>query len=291
MADRQDISHQILSPNKGWIRLWRQLQEHWLWLEKRRFSRAEAWIDLLLSASYKEHEVLKGNRVITVKRGQVLTSQVNLAVKWRWARKSVYSFLKLLKRDFMLHIETVKGIDKGFTLLTIGNYPKYQGSDEQPKQSEKKEGLPIEGYIGGTSEGHRRGNINKGKERKRIKKPPFSENDFWGRFTSQDQDIIRQTIEAIRSTRETEKVANSVIQREMVWWSKQESTKVISGMRIYLDKGYAAQGKDEKYLRGIIRRQLNSVRVQDGQSDIARRIERLKKLEEGVYIPGGKDGS
>ena len=72
--------------SEGWIKLYRQIRDHAYWLERRRFSRAEAWIDLLMSASHKDHDVTIGGRIINLKRGQVLTSQVALAQRWGWKR-------------------------------------------------------------------------------------------------------------------------------------------------------------------------------------------------------------
>jgi hypothetical protein len=36
-------------------------------------------------------------------------------------------------------------------------------------------------------------------------------------------------------------------------WNKYPADQVMAAIRIYLEKDYAAQGKDEKYLMGIIR--------------------------------------
>ena len=85
--------------------------------------------------------------------------------------------------------------------------------------------------------------------------PPFvfNEQTFWEKFSHQDQEIIRQVIQAIHSTRKRGKVADSIIQAELRWWDQQNPAHIIQGMRTYLEKGYAAQGKGEKYLRGIIR--------------------------------------
>ena len=57
-----------------YIKLNRQLRDHWLW-NSERFSRGQAWVDLLLLASHAAHETPLGNQLIPVKRGQLLTSQ------------------------------------------------------------------------------------------------------------------------------------------------------------------------------------------------------------------------
>lgn len=114
----------------GWIKLHRQIHDHKFWRERRRFSKAEAWLDLLMSANWEDSTVLRGYQLIDVKRGQVFTSAVALAQRWRWNRKSVVSFLLLLKADIMADIKTSHGRDTGFTLITILNYEKYQAECE-----------------------------------------------------------------------------------------------------------------------------------------------------------------
>lgn len=115
---------------RGWIRVYRQLQDHWLW-RRERFSRGSAWLDLLLSAAYKEGEVRLGNQLITVKRGQVLVSQRQLVSRWGWARNTIARFLRVLKLDQMLSLEVSHGPEGGYTLITILKYEQYQGIDEE----------------------------------------------------------------------------------------------------------------------------------------------------------------
>jgi hypothetical protein len=151
-----------------YIKLNRQLRAHWLW-NGERFSKGQAWVDLLLLASHADHEAPMGNSLIPVKRGQVLTSQTRLAAKWLWTRKSVNAFLTMLKRDNQVDIRTSKETETGFTLITIKNYEKFQGTANRGGNHSE----PIGGHIGepirGTSEGHPRDTINKGEEGKEEK--------------------------------------------------------------------------------------------------------------------------
>jgi len=156
-------------PPSGWIRLYRKLLDHWLWTQPRRFSYAEAWLDLLMLASYKEHPVLVGRKVVNVKRGQVLTSQIKLAQCWQWNRKTVSAFLKVLTTDKMTDIEAVKGTDKGYTLITIRNYDKYQGYDDERLDIGWDKALDIGSDIAGTRVGHTQERIRKEKKGKKKK--------------------------------------------------------------------------------------------------------------------------
>lgn len=106
----------------GWIKLHRKLQDCWIWLEREPFDKRSAWIDLLLLANHSDKKILFNGELITIKRGQILTSIRKLSEKWKWSVNRVYRFLKLLESDEMLQRES----DKDRTLLTVVNYSIYQ---------------------------------------------------------------------------------------------------------------------------------------------------------------------
>lgn len=231
--------------NIGWIAVWRKLRGHRFWQERRRFSKAEAWIDILMDAAFADHKMLLGNTLIPLKRGQAPISQRSKSKTWKWSRESVRSFMTLLVNLQMVGHEVVRGPNGGRTILTIRNYEEYQSvrlSDGNHKL----------GHDLGHELGHEPDHIITSITREQ-RTPVFDEGAFWGKFSPQDQDLIRQVIQAIHSTRKRGKVADSIIQAEMQWWAQQEPAKVIQGMQTYLQRGYAAQGKREPYLRGIVR--------------------------------------
>ena len=108
--------------SSGWIKLYRQLQDCWIWLDKEPFDKRSAWVDLLLTANHSDKKILFNGELITVKRGQILTSVRKLSAEWKWSVNKVYRFLKLLESDEMLQKES----DKDRTLLTIINYSIFQ---------------------------------------------------------------------------------------------------------------------------------------------------------------------
>jgi len=121
---------------QGWIKLHRQILETNFFEEKRVYSKAEAWIDLLLRANHKDERILFNSNYITIKRGQHLTSMKKLAERWKWSRTKVQKFLTLLEEDGMC---TAKKTSK-YTLLTLDNYDFYQSRDYEKdikKTSEK----------------------------------------------------------------------------------------------------------------------------------------------------------
>lgn len=115
---------------RGWIKLHRQLQECPIWYGDR-FSKGQAWVDLLLLANHRDKKILFNGEIQTIGRGQYLTSTVKLAEKWGWNRKTVSSYLKLLEQDKMI----TKISDNTKTLITIENYEVFQGIDEEVDNS------------------------------------------------------------------------------------------------------------------------------------------------------------
>lgn len=110
--------------SKGYIKLHRQITDHWLWTGEP-FDRAHAWIDLLLMANWKTSKRVIGGQVIEQQRGEVITSVGTLAKRWRWSENKVRRFLKALAAEGMAQAD---GRAYG-TRITIENYAFFQ--DEQ----------------------------------------------------------------------------------------------------------------------------------------------------------------
>ena len=121
----------------GWIKLYRQVRRNPLFREKRKFSKFEAWVDMLLEANHCDKEVLLGNELITVSRGSFITSEQKLANRWRWSRTKIRSFLKLLSNEGDPMI--VKKSDSKKTTITIVNYDIYQDTETAKRQQKDNE--------------------------------------------------------------------------------------------------------------------------------------------------------
>lgn len=107
---------------EGWIKIYRQIRNHWIWKDKEPFDKRSAWIDLLLSVNHKSKKVPFENDFIEIERGQTLTSIKQLAEKWSWSRHKVSDYLNQLEQDTMI----VQVRDTRKTLISIVNYSKYQ---------------------------------------------------------------------------------------------------------------------------------------------------------------------
>lgn len=128
---------------EGWNKIYRSIQEHWLWTCEP-FSRGQAWIDLLLMANHKEAKIMVNGNLEVVERGQRITSIRKLSDRWKWSTKKVTHFLDQLVKDKM--IEYIS--DSSKTVVTIVNYDKYQGK-ETPLNVEN---TGLDGGIGNTEE-------------------------------------------------------------------------------------------------------------------------------------------
>jgi hypothetical protein len=151
----------------GWVAIHRQLADHPIWTQER-FTRGQAWVDLILLASYADHVSLRGTEALTVTRGQVLTSQVRLAARWGWNRKTVRGFLEALKAAAMADIETSRATDTGYTIITLRNFKRFQDIANRPADIENGTALDIRTDIERTSDGHRVPTINKGNKGNNI---------------------------------------------------------------------------------------------------------------------------
>lgn len=107
----------------GWIKIHRSIVDHWLYSEKRAFSKLEAWYDILLTANYADNRVMIKGKLYEVKRGQSILSLESWAKRWNWDKSKVRRFLNTLQSDEMIVIET----DTITTQLTICKYESYQG--------------------------------------------------------------------------------------------------------------------------------------------------------------------
>ena len=110
----------------GWIKLHRNLADHWLW-EDKPFSRGQAWIDLLFMVNHKENKTFIDGRLEEVKRGQTITSIRKLCDRWGWSNTKVKKFLLMLEQDEMIVVKS----DSKKTVVTIVKYEVYQDSDSE----------------------------------------------------------------------------------------------------------------------------------------------------------------
>ena len=133
----------------GWIKIHRSITEHWLYKEKRVYSKLEAWYDLLINVNYIESKTMIKGKLYEVKRGQSIMSLESWGKRWNWEKSKVRRFLNLLQNDTMIVLNS----DNITTQITICNYDSYQAerntNEPQTKfkrKSNENQTTPIEEY-------------------------------------------------------------------------------------------------------------------------------------------------
>ena len=118
----------------GWTRIYRQIEDNPIWLAEK-FTRGQAWIDLIIFANHKDgFFYVRGNR-IDIKRGQIGWSEVTMAKRWQWSRNKVRGFLKMLENEQQIkqHKSTATSV------TTILNYNKYQSKKTADGTAERQQ--------------------------------------------------------------------------------------------------------------------------------------------------------
>jgi DNA replication protein DnaD len=118
----------------GWIKIHRCITNHWIYTEKRSFSKFEAWIDILMTVNFADAQVLIKGKLYQVKRGQSILSMDSWANRWNWNKSKVRRFMDLLQKDSMIVIKT----DTITTQLTVCNYESYQDERHTDKPQTKR---------------------------------------------------------------------------------------------------------------------------------------------------------
>lgn len=107
--------------NNGWIKLYRDVMEHWVYEDPLLL---KVWITILLLANHEENKILINGKLVVIHRGQFWTSVRKLSERVRMKKDTVQKKLNLLQSDGMIYRDSRKGIG---TLITVRNYELYQG--------------------------------------------------------------------------------------------------------------------------------------------------------------------
>lgn len=221
--------------NRGYIRTWRKvldsgwLKNHKLWV---------FWSYCLLKASHKEFDAIIGLQVVHLMPGQYIFGLRKASSETGLTIREIRTILDFLRKAGNLTIKTTNK----FSVISIINWHIYQTEDSKNDTLNDK---PLAN----------KGQHTKTKEHKNKKTPEniFSQISFLKEKYS-DQNLIKQCFKAISQTRKSNRIFDSVKLNILQQWDKYPADQVIAGIRIYLEKNYAAEGRDEKYLLGIIRR-------------------------------------
>jgi len=164
---------------QGYIKLYRKTCQSKMWLSEP-FTRAQAWIDLILITNHKDGYIrVRGNRV-DVKRGQCGWSQARLAVRWQWSRGKVKRFLNELETEQQI----VQHRNNITSCILITNYEMYQGdgtTDGQQTDSRRT----ADGQQTDTNKNVKnvkKERMKEGKEKPLAVRPDDISKDVWDDF-------------------------------------------------------------------------------------------------------------
>jgi hypothetical protein len=109
----------------------------------------EAWVWLVMEASWKERKKRVGDFIVSLDRAQLSHSTRFMAETWKWTHSKARRFIDRLEKLDMIERKT----DTGVSVITICNYEKYQNGGQSagtgPAQdrhrtgtNEKKDEIP-----------------------------------------------------------------------------------------------------------------------------------------------------
>ena len=140
------MSHQDNSQhNTGFIKLWRKLQNNPLWEERREYSKAEAWLDILMEVRFDDTPgtVIIGMKTYTVNAGESIKSLSTWAKRWGWTISKVRRFLILLQNmKAIRHKNETK-----MTRITVCNYCEYRDARNENELKMKLKRKPNENQM------------------------------------------------------------------------------------------------------------------------------------------------
>jgi hypothetical protein len=221
--------------NRGFVKLWRKyiddgwIRNHKLWA---------FWTWCLLKATHKEFDAIVGFQTVHLMPGQFITGRHKACEETGLTEQEYRTVTAFLAKEGKL---TIKSTNK-YSIITIVNWNTYQSTnpDDQP-----------------TDQPTTNQQVTTYKNIKNIKNKETPDNilseisDLGKRYP--DQEIINQVFQAISSTRKSNRIADNVKLSILRSWYPYPVDSIMAGIKTYLEKGYHHQGKDEKYLLGIIR--------------------------------------
>lgn len=109
----------VFSMEESWIKLHRKILGHWVYTRPEYLS---IWVYLLVRANWKPSKAILNGRIVTIERGEVLTSIRGMAEGSHTTQRTVRTFLTLAQQDEMIELKS----DTAATRVKILNYNRLQ---------------------------------------------------------------------------------------------------------------------------------------------------------------------
>ena len=133
----------------GWIKISREIANHWLWQDAERL---KWWLDLLFLAAWEDKQVLHDSHLFVLRRGQIIASISFLSERWGKSHPTIIKFLRFLEGEDMIKRSTIY---RQTSILTICNYEKYQCNDDSTLNTQ------IDSFVDRQNDEKIRGKVDK----------------------------------------------------------------------------------------------------------------------------------
>ena len=101
----------------NYIKIPNPFKDGWIY-KNEPYNKITAWVDLILNAEQEDNSFRLNRKLVTIKKGQVITSVRACSFRWGWSKDKVTKFFQLLEKDKMIH----RDCSVGMTIITINNY-------------------------------------------------------------------------------------------------------------------------------------------------------------------------
>lgn len=123
----------------GWFKCWREMWGHAVWSLPP--SQRCVWLTCLRLANIKAASWFDGKEQVEIPAGSFISSQEHIATLARVGRQVVRDALRNLERIGSIRTQTRT---KRWTLITVENWPRYNGEDLEANQGENQPGTQRE---------------------------------------------------------------------------------------------------------------------------------------------------
>jgi len=140
----------------GWIKLHRQLNQHWLWSDA---NYLKWWLDILIEVNHAPARTVIKGTIYNCEAGQKLYSYETWSKRWGVNKSKARRFLILLEKDGMIMLKN----ETQTTRLTVCKYDTYQSTDSNSETQVKRKRNTSETQVKTIQEGE------EGKNKKKQK--------------------------------------------------------------------------------------------------------------------------
>lgn len=125
-----------MNKKRGYVILWRSIQDSEIWNTDEPFDMRSAWADLIMMAAHECKTFIVNKQPTTIDRGQIYTSVRKLSARWHWSKDRVLRYLRLLEQLQMIRRDAT-GVR---TLITLVNYSVLQDLRDTNEDSDADSG-------------------------------------------------------------------------------------------------------------------------------------------------------